>query len=114
LITKQLASIGPDAVLVRRSPSKPAWLAAIWTVLDFDLVTDRLEERVLGLKKSIDGLGGHAPQRALLVQPGIGIEFRSAEACCDLENVRGIRVELPLQHHFADMVKHVKWTLELN
>ncbi len=114
LITKQLASIGPDAVLVRRSPSKPAWLAAIWTVLDFDLVTDRLEERVLGLKKSIDGLGGHAPQRALLVQPGIGIEFRSAAACCDLENVRGIRVELPLQHHFADMVKHVKWTLELN
>lgn len=114
LISKQLASIGPDAVLVRRSPSKPAWLAALWSVLDFDLVTDRLDERVLGLKESINGLGRHAPQRVLLIQPGIGLESRVATACSELENVRGIRVELPLQHHFSDMVKHVKWTLGLN
>jgi len=114
LIPRRLAELGPDAVLVRRSESQPPWIAAFWTMLEFDLVQDRLDDRVISLTEAIQELGSDAPQRALLVQPAAANGTSSVTRTVDLDDSRGVRIRLPLQHDFAQMVEHVKWTLGLN
>jgi hypothetical protein len=114
LIPERLAAIGPDAVLVRSSSTGQPWLAAFWTLLDFDLAQDLLDDRVLSLSEAIERLDGDAPQRALLIQPVISNGTGEAARFVDLEKSRGLRIGLPLQHHFGQIVEHVKWTLGLN
>ena len=66
------------------------------------------------LAEAIERLGKDAPQRALLVQPAAPTGMRSVTRTVELDNSRGVRVRLPLQHDFSQMVEHVKWTLGLN
>lgn len=113
LIPRQIQALAPDLVLVRRSACDDPWIAAVWCLLDFDPQQDSFDDRFLSLAECLNESGKNGPDRALLIQPRLPEYNQQSAGFEELDKLRGLRIGLPLQHHFDQMVEQIRWALKL-
>ena len=114
LIPPCLKSLAPDFVLIGGIKGGKSTISAVWCVLDFNPHRQSLDNRFLSLAEALEGLGSNAPDRALLIQPCLGQVGEPVHEFEESDQLRGVRVTLPLQHHFKKMVDQIAWALKLN
>ena len=113
LIPAHIAALAPDLVLVRRSACDDPWIAAVWCLLDFDPRQDTFDDRFLSLAECLNESGKKGPDRGLLIQPCLQEHNQQIAGFEELDPLRGLRIGLPLQHHFGQMVEQIRWALKL-
>lgn len=116
LIPAGLAGLSPDFVLVNRCRSA-SWdsprsefatrLLAVWTMLDFDLGSDQLEDRLLSLSDRVGATKYGGPIRCLLVQPQG--DWQQRETLIELDTCRALRMTLPLQSQLTVIQSQLQW-----
>jgi hypothetical protein len=116
MIPERLAALGADFVLVKRTHSDKLSLVGCWSVLDFDLGPVTHEDRLLSLDDALATLPVGYLQRCLLFQPLLAAHEDSDASFRveKLERCRSIRMTLPLQQRFHDLVEQLRWALDLS
>jgi hypothetical protein len=110
LIPKPLAELCPDIVLVKQVANETPWLAAFWTMLDFDIEQSRLDDRVISLSEASTRLGSLGPLRGVIIQPALS-SGNDGNQIAELDNCHGLRLPLPLSLGFAVFRDQVSWAL---
>lgn len=113
LIPRQIEALAPDFVLVRRSACDDPWIAAVWCLLDFGPQREAFDDRFLSLAECLNESGMNGRIRALLIQPCLAEHKQQTAGFEELDQLRGLRIGLPLQHHFDQMVEQIRWVLKL-
>ncbi|MFO1003727.1 MAG: DUF2357 domain-containing protein [Planctomycetaceae bacterium] len=113
LVPEHIAALAPDLVLVRRSACDDPWIVAVWCLLDFDSRQATFEDRLLSLAECINESEKKGPDRGLLIQTCLPEDIQKIAGCEELDQLRGFRIGLPLQHHFDEMTKQIRWALKL-
>ena len=111
MIPPAIASLGPDLVLVNRSPGRTRTLVGIWSVLDFDLTAQRSHERFLAFESSVANRAADSSLCSLLIQPAIGDSMQAESTMLSTDHSRSLRFALPIQHEFPSLVEHLRWAL---
>lgn len=111
LIPKHLAELCPDIVLVKQVANETPWLAAFWTMLDFDIEQSRLDDRVISLSEASTRLGSQGPLRGVIIQPALSASGNGGNQIAELDNCHGLRLPLPLSLGFAAFRDQVSWAL---
>jgi len=111
LVPKTLAELCPDIVLVKQVANEPPWLAAFWTMLDFDIEQSRLDDRVISLSEASMQPGSLGPLRGVIIQPALSASGTDSNQIAELDNCHGLRLPLPLSLGFAAFRDQVSWAL---
>ncbi len=111
LVPKPLAELCPGIVLVKQVANETPWLAAFWTMLDFDIEQSRLDDRVISLTEASTRLGSLGPLRGVIIQPALSASGNDGNQIAELDNCRGFRLPLPLSLGFAAFRDQVSWAL---
>ena len=111
LVPTPLAELSPDIVLVKQAVNQAPWLAAFWTMLDFDIERSRLDERVVSLSEANARLDSLGAQRCVIIQPALRVPENGGTHLVESDHCRGLRVPLPLSLEFTALADQVSWAL---
>jgi len=116
LVPEGLAALRPDfvAIWMDSHPRGARRVAALWTLLDFDLVEDYLGRRAESIATGLRRLPDASLVRGLLLQPELDGEAAHPVRLTGgirVDTCRGLRMRLPLQGELDRLRGQLQWAL---